>query len=129
MTASNSQIPQKSQFQFTLDGLSAFIDIANRAITEQHQQGRLNAADIDVLHGNMQAAMYNLGHALELLGAERIDYINTNDNQALCGGLLIAGGAIKSFASLNDTLQCARNRLAENPAKPAAPASQEWPCC
>lgn len=122
---------QQSQFQFTLDGLSAFIDIANRAITEQHHQGRLNAADIDVLHGNMQTALYNLGHALELLGAERIDYLQTNDNQALCGGLLLAGGAMKAFAGINDTLHTARHRLSEKAATPAKPAAapEEWPRC
>lgn len=122
---------QQSQFQFTLDGLSAFINIANRTITEQSHQGRLNAADIDVLYVNMQAAMYNLGHAVELLGAERIDYLQTDDNPALCGGLLLAGGAMKAFAGINDTLNCARNRLTEKDATPAKPAAapEEWPSC
>lgn len=117
------------QYQFTLDGLSAFLNIAEKAICEQSQQGRLNADDIDALHGNMQTALYNLGNALEMLGADRIDYLKTNDNPALCGGLLIAGGAMKAFASINDTLQSSRRRLTE-PSSTAKPAKQgEWESC
>ena len=80
-------------------------------------------------------AIYNLASALELLGAERIDYIKTDDNQALCGGLMIAGGVMREFASLNDTLESARHRLS-NQNKPTEPhgfpppeASDGWPSC
>ena len=77
----------------------------------------------------MQTALYNLGNALEMLGADRIDYLKTNDNPALCGGLLIAGGAMKAFASINDTLQSSRRRLNE-PSSTAKPAKQgEWESC
>lgn len=127
--------PQSPQYGFSLDGLSSFLSIANRTITEQSHQGLLTEKDISAIHGNMQNAIYNLASALELLGAERIDYIKTDDNQALCGGLMIAGGVMREFASLNDTLESARHRLS-NQKKPTEPhgfppseASEDWPSC
>lgn len=41
--------PQSPQYGFSLDGLSSFLSIANRTITEQSHQGLLTEKDISAL--------------------------------------------------------------------------------
>ena len=41
--------PQSPQYGFSLDGLSSFLSIANRTITEQSHQGLLTETDISAI--------------------------------------------------------------------------------
>lgn len=103
-------IQKQSKYQYSNDGLSTFINLANQYIKEQYHQGKLTDEDINTLYCNMQVSISNLCNAFELLGVSRIDYVQTNDNLALCGALLIASQSIMAFDNISDTLNLARKR-------------------
>lgn len=84
-------------------GLGTFLDIANRAISEKCRNGEYTAADIDVLQTNVFISLYHLGNIAEMLGMERIDYVDDPYNTSHTA-LMVFGRAVQEMAYTLDTI-------------------------
>lgn len=84
-------------------GLGTFLDIANRAISEKCRNGEYTAADIDVLQTNVFISLYHLGSIAEMLGLERIDYVDNPYNTSHTA-LMVFGRAVQEMAYTLDTI-------------------------
>ncbi|XXQ68402.1 hypothetical protein ACKLNO_00575 [Neisseriaceae bacterium B1] len=79
-------------------GLGTFLSIANETIVEKLRNGEYTSTHAQVLHSNAITALYHLGGTAELLGMERIDFVDDMPHYQTHAAWTLFGRAIQELA-------------------------------